>query len=113
MNRLEITRGDTKVFTTQVTGEDKSLSGATIRMMFRRTATGVAVITKSTSSGITVTSDVADNRAFTVTLLPADTSSLSVRGEVFSYDVEITYADGYVATTESGTLVVNGDVTFT
>lgn len=109
-NQLEITRGDTKVFTSKVTVVDKALAGATIRMMCRRGVDGTVVISKSLSSGIAITSDVANNREIQVTFLPADTAMQS-KTVTLDYDLEIVYADGYVATVETGQLTIKADVT--
>lgn len=109
---ISITRGDTKVFITTVGGVDKPLAGAAIASMFRRAQGGPAIISKSLGAGIVVTSDVVDNRKFEITLLPADTSALSVKGYRLFYDIQITYSDGYVATIVSGCLNIIGDVTY-
>lgn len=106
-NNLTITRGDTQVYTSLVTGSpDKALAGSAIRAMFRRTASSPALITKTLAGGgFAITSDVPGNRAISMTYTPADTSSLK-NGDQLQYDVEITYADGVVRTVESGTLTV-------
>lgn len=109
---LRITRGDQKVFNGPVS-VDKALAGATIAAMFRARLDGLALITKSIGSGITITSDVAGNRAFSIQLEPTDTNQfLTTKVTEILWDVQITYADlSGPFTLASGTLVITPDVT--
>ncbi len=93
-------------FVMRLNGVVVNLTGATIRIQFRAYSTGDPTILKTLSigSGITVTDAV--NGAFRT-----DAYIMNLIPGIYEYDIEITYASGYVKTYARGTLSVTGDIT--
>lgn len=91
---FEMYAGDTAIlnFSVSMAG---TLTGATIKWV-------MSTITKTIGSGITVTGD----RTFTVTLSPADTTSLAGS---YPHEAEITDSSGNVSTVARGTATIKED----
>lgn len=101
-------RGDTKTFTVTITdgGNPQPLTGCVVEFTAKLgTWFSTPLISKTTADGsITVNSNVA-----TITISPADTSSLT-RDTHLVWDVQFTDTAGNKATINSGTLLVQMDV---
>ena len=80
----------------------KDISGATIAWVLYNEAAGVAVLNKSTVSGITITSGIGG--AFTVALAPSDTES--VTPGAYYHEAEVTDIAGNVSTVFTGTVTI-------
>jgi hypothetical protein len=112
MTALTMTRGDTAYLDITITHPNPgaTLDGCTLKFTAKRDyndAQSSAVITKTTSSGITITGDL----TATVKMLPANTSSLEAGPVMLYWDLELTDATPDTFTVASGTLTINPDVT--
>ena len=102
---FEIYAGDDKLIEVAVldkVGDPVSISGATIRWRASRSFGKAVAISKSTSSGISITD--AANGEFQVTLTPSDTASL--KGPYF-HEAEVEFGDGKKSTVLQGRMIVN------
>lgn len=113
MSNIAIVRGDTAVLDVAITrsGSPVDLTGATLWFTAKRAKSdpdAVAVIAKSTASGITVTS--ASGGTATITIDPDDTSDLT-SATALVFDVQLKESGGRITTVDSGTLRVTLDVT--
>lgn len=101
--------GDTKTLAVSVTEESDNsptnIENATVAWKVARSLKTAAVISKSTSSGITITSGTLG--LLEITLDPADTASLS--GD-YMHELQITFQDGEVATVMKGVMTVEPDL---
>lgn len=96
--------GDDKTISVTVTdpnGDPVNLTSATIKWQAARSLGKASVISKTTSSGITITD--AANGEFEVTLSDTDTDDLS---GTYQHEAEVTFADGTKSTVLSGTMKV-------
>lgn len=106
---FEMMSGDTQVLEYEVLDEDGvavNITDATIEWVLtasRNSAT--ALITKTTSSGIVITNG--PSGIFQVTLLPANTTSLS---GIYYYEAEVTTTGNSVYTVSTGMATIEGDV---
>ena len=108
-------RGDTRNLNFTARDDSNNLvdiTGATLRWAAKHAvnSTGAAVISKATGgSGITITDG--PNGAYTVALLPADTSGLSIEKQIqLVHEVEITDASSNVDTISVGTATILRDI---
>lgn len=94
---IEISRGRRffRTWSADPDRPDKALAGASIRMMVRKLPTDPSpIISKAVGSGITIVSDVVNNRAFQVVIESADTSGFADIESKFVWDLALTYSDG-------------------
>lgn len=106
---LIIRRGDTTTIVVAITadGAPMDITDYTVRFVVKRDYTSVvAVITKTTSSGIVLTNPTAGE--LTITLAPADTEDLSPG--TYYYDLELTSSTGSVGTYLWGKLTIEADI---
>lgn len=80
-------------------GEALSLAGASLAWRLSREPGGTALVSKSTSGGIAVASNVA-----TVSLAPAETAALE---GFYAHELVVTDGEGNVTTVSTGWLTVN------
>lgn len=116
VHNLKVIRGDTKIFTVNITSKETKLptdlTGAAIvfTVKKRREDPDIdAVISLSVGSGITVT-DAAGGQ-FQVKIPAADTNVLEIRR--YFYDIQIDLGSGDRETPVLGMLDVRGDITRT
>lgn len=98
---IELYAGDTKQIACTVTdpnGVAKSLVGASIRWALYDECAGAALVSKTTASGITITS--AAGGIFTVTISPSDTASLTPA--IYWHEAEVTDGSGNIGTVFTG-----------
>lgn len=101
---FEIVQGDTANLNITVTDKSgsKILSGSTIKWVLWDDIAQLALLTKVTGAGITITSPLAGQ--FTVALEPADT--LTVPPGKYSHECEVTDASGNVSTVLVGAVTI-------
>lgn len=111
--RIEMPRGDTRTlsFTITENGSAKNITGATIYFTVRNklddaTSDSDAVLQKSQSSH----SDAA-NGLSSITINPSDTNTLTPKSYV--YDISLIESGGAVTSSDTGTFVLERDVTRT
>lgn len=80
----------------------KDISGATIAWVLYNDPAGVVTLTKSTVSGITITSGIGG--AFTVALAAGDTESVAPMN--YYHEAEVTDVFGNVSTVFTGTVTI-------
>lgn len=100
-----MTAGDSKTLVVTVRnadGDAVNITGATIKWQAARSYGKASVITKSTSSGISITDGT--NGVFTVTLNTSDTDSLS---GIYHHEAELTATDSTKSTVLVGTMKIN------
>lgn len=104
MNKITMTRGDTRTLTltlTDAAGDPYDLTGATVRMtvgdLFDK-AIGDGIAVASPATGVAV-----------ITVNPDDTENANGRRS-YPYDVEVTFVDGTVVTPILGRFVLRPDV---
>lgn len=115
MNKLEMYRGDDREFTFTLTedGGPMDLTGASLRFTAKRAASDadlVAVITKTTASGIVTDADPTTGIAV-ATVAMADTTALN-RTTTLVWDLQVTRG-GRTRTVLTGTLLVRIDTSHT
>ena len=96
--------GDDKTLTVTVLdpdGDAVNITAATIKWQCARSLGKASAISKTTSSGITITS--ASGGIFTVALEDTDTEDLSAN---YQHEAEVTFADGTISTVLSGTMKI-------
>lgn len=107
---FEMHKGDTRTVTVTVTDDDDqavNLTGATVKWAVANTPTSATLISKQTGgSGISITN--ATGGVFVITLVPADTSSLSAR--TYYHEAQVTDAAGVVSTVLIGKLKLIEDL---
>ena len=116
---LTMVRGDTEAFAFSVSGLGSSGLNAynDIRFSAKRDVTdadGAAIIAKSLSSGIVVTTpgNASTPGVLTVSLAPADTQALpTAYARTLTYDVRVYDASGDAYTVAQGTLMVTPTAT--
>ena len=97
-------QGDTKVLTVTVkdkVGNAVAITSATIKWQASRSKGKTPDISKTTSSGISITDGA--NGVFTVTLNASDTESLE--GSYY-HEAEVIFSDSTVSTVLSGSMVI-------
>ena len=97
--------GDDKTIQVTVTdpdGDPVDLTSATIKWQAAKSLGKASAISKSTSSGITITD--AANGEFEVTILDTDTDDLV---GTYQHEAEVTFTDGTKSTVLSGTMRIN------
>lgn len=98
--------GDSKTLSVSVTEQSDdaatNIAGAAIAWKAARSMRTTAAISKSTSSGIVITSG--SGGTFDITLDPADTSSL--KGDYY-HEAQITFSTGEVATVLRGLMTID------
>jgi hypothetical protein len=110
VSEISMIRGDTASFSGTVmrAGAPVNLTGAKLWFTAKRSRSDLdeaAVIKKDTVlGGVVILSPTSGT--YRVTILPADTSSLTYTIQLF-YDVQLLEPDGTVTTIESGTLEVD------
>jgi hypothetical protein len=104
---VSIVQGDSVTLTVTVTsgGVAKNLTSATIKWSCARSADGSAALSKTTSSGITITN--AAGGIFQVALSKTDTAALL---GYYYHEAEVTDAGGNVSTVMTGHLTVTQDL---
>lgn len=105
IQNFNMVAGDTKtlvVYVKDADGDPVNISGATIKWQAARSHGKASVITKSTSSGITISDG--PNGIFSVTLNPSDTESLS---GTYAHEAQVTASDSTISTVLQGTMKVN------
>jgi hypothetical protein len=108
MVKTKLKRGDTwrLVFTyTDAAGVAVDLSGASAHMQMRTAIDGTVILDWDTAG----TDLVIASNTVTLTVDPTDTADLAVG--VYLSDLEITYPDGTVDSTETFKLEVEADIT--
>jgi len=103
---FSITKGDTKLIDVSVTeqsdGTPTTITSSTIAWKVAKSIRTSAVISKTTASGISITSG--SGGTFRITLDAADTSSLDP-GDYY-HEAQITFADSEVATVLKGIMTI-------
>jgi len=104
MNKITMTRGDTRTLTLTLTdaeGDPYNLTGATLRFtvgdLFEK-ALGDGIAVASPATGVAV-----------ITIDPDDTENANGRHS-YPYDIEVTFVDGTVVTPILGRFVLRPDV---
>lgn len=100
-----ISAGDDKTLTITVLDENESavaITGATIAWRASRSHNKTADITKTTSSGITITDG--PNGVFEVDLDADDTEDLK---GIFYHEAQVTFVDGSISTVLKGRMKIN------
>lgn len=100
-----MTAGDSKTLVITVRnadGDAVNITGATIKWQAARSYGKTSVISKTTSSGISITDGT--NGVFAVTLSPSDTDSLS---GIYHHEAELTATDTTKSTVLVGTMKIN------
>lgn len=113
---LQMKRGDTVSLTVTVTqnGSPFNLTGCAMRMTAKwnyTDADGSAVFTRTVGSGIVLTTPLSG--IATVTIAPANTSSLPAYTNNLFYDIQVTDTGSNVYTVQNGILTVDPDVSIT
>jgi hypothetical protein len=90
--------------TVTVNSSPLNLTGATIRIDFRATPNSIALMTLTTTSGITLTTPASG--IFNINQI----KKMPLPEGRYYYDVEITLADGTVKTYQYGTMIVGQDI---
>lgn len=102
---FSMTAGDTKLIDVAVTeqsdGSPTVITNATISWKASRSLRTTAAISKTTASGITITSG--SGGTFRITLTAANTDSL--RGDYY-HEAQITFSDAEVATVLKGIMTI-------
>lgn len=105
MNKITMTRGDTRTLTLTLTDADADpydLTGAAVRFtvgdLFDK-ALGDGIAVAAPATGVAV-----------ITIDPDDTETADARRS-YPYDIEVTFADGTVVTPILGRFVIRPDVT--
>jgi hypothetical protein len=114
MSVLKMFRGDTRRYAIAVTrnGSAEDLTGAQLWFTARpaNDSTDRYAIAKTIGTGLTVTNPTGG--LVTLQIDPADTAALSlVAPMTFVYDVQLKTVGNDVETIDSGTLIINPDVT--
>ena len=109
-----MTRGDTVSFSIAVTlsGAPFDLSSCSLWFTAKNKFTDLdnaAVFQKTIGNGIVVTNAV--QGLATVTILPADTNSLSLIKTILFWDLQLKDSSNNIYTINSGNLIVSPDVT--
>lgn len=111
---LSMTRGDTAVFTVTLSNLSASgLTGCSLYFAAKRSVSDASpLFTKSIGSGISVTTNGSDtvSGVASVSLNPADTSSLPDYPTLLDWDCVLVDGSGNHTTVASGTLFVSPDV---
>ena len=105
IQNFEMTAGDDKTLVITVrdaNGNPVSITGASIKWQCARSFGKASSISKTTSSGISITDGA--NGVFAVTLDDTDTESLVGN---FIHEAQVTASDGSISTVVSGTMKIN------
>lgn len=97
--------GDDKVLTVTVVDEDNlpwNLTGCSVNYVVYKGGTGVIIITKTTTSGISLTNPV--NGIMEISLIPSDTEDYT---GYYLHECEITDTQGRISTIFTGKFTIN------